>query len=86
MTKEPEEPEGGSAMEIGGKLVTPAQQWCCDELCALRSRKAKNGPTNIVRNLETLPTSRGARAWFRIVREAERSGGDPGNGDDREYP
>ena len=25
----------------------------------------------IVRNLETLPVSRGARAWYRLVREAE---------------
>ena len=35
------------------------------------SQKTKDGPKIIVRNLETLPASRGARAWYRLVREAE---------------
>ena len=58
-------------MEIGGEPLSGDQLWCCDELYALLSRKTKDGPKMIVRNLETLPISRGARAWYLIVREAE---------------
>ena len=56
---------------IGEEEVTEEQQRCCNELYALLSRKTKDGPKIIVRNLESLPKSRGARAWYRIVREAE---------------
>ena len=47
-------------MLIGEDPLSPGEQWCCEELYSL-----------VVRNLETLTTSRGARAWYRIVREAE---------------
>ena len=47
------------------------QQWCCEELYQLISLKTKEGPNMIVRNLEMLSVSRGARAWYRIVREAD---------------
>ena len=71
MTKEPEEPAEGAGMSIGGVPLTVGQQWCCDELYHLLSRKTKGGTQMVVRNLESLTVSRGARAWFRIVREAE---------------
>ncbi len=50
--------------------LTDGERWCCEELYALLSQKTKEGPMMSVRNLETLPVSRGARAWYRIVREA----------------
>ena len=71
MKEEPEEPAAGAVMALEGVQLTENQQWCCDELYHLFSRKTKDGPKMIVRNLESLITSRGARAWFRIVREAE---------------
>ena len=71
LTKEPEEPADGSALTIGEDSLTDGERWCCEELYLLLSQKTKEGPKMIVRNLETLPTSRGARAWYRIVREAE---------------
>ena len=58
-------------MTIGEEAMSLDQQWCCEELYALVSQKTKDGPMMIVRNLETLPVSRGARAWCRLVREAE---------------
>ena len=54
LKQEPEEPAEGSSMEIGGDPLSDDQQWCCDELYALLSRKTKDGPMMIVRNLETL--------------------------------
>lgn len=63
--------QNGTAMEIGVEPLSKEQEWCCDELYALLSRKTKDGTDMIVRSLETLPTSRGARAWYRIVRQAE---------------
>ena len=71
LTEEPEEPAEGTAMTIGGVELTPNQQWCSDELYNVRVRKTEHGPNMFVRNLETLTISRGARAWYRIVREAE---------------
>ena len=71
LTEEPEEPEEGTAMTIGGVELTPNQQWCCDELYHVLARKTEHGPKMFVRNLESLTKSRGARAWYRIVREAE---------------
>ena len=60
LTEEPEEPADGTAMTIGGVELTPNQQWCCDELYQLLARKIKAGPKMLVRNLESLTTSRGA--------------------------
>ena len=71
MKEDSEEPTDGAAMTLEGVQLTEDQQWCCDELYHLPSRKTKDGPKMIVRNLESLVASRGARAWFRIVREAE---------------
>ena len=71
MKEEPVEPEDGVDMTLAGEALTTNQKWCCDELYHLLSRKTKDGPNMIVRNLESLTASRGARAWFRIVREAE---------------
>ena len=71
MKEEPEEPAAGAVMTLEGKQLTEDQQWCLSELYHLLSRKTKDGPKMIVRNLESLVVSRGARAWFRIVREAE---------------
>jgi hypothetical protein len=71
LTEEPEEPEEGTGMSLGGVALTTNQQWCCDELYHLLARKTQDGPKMFVRNLESLTVSRGARAWYRIVREAE---------------
>ena len=58
-------------MVIGDDPLSEEQQWCCKELYALLAQKTKDGPKTIVQNVETLPVSRGARAWYRLVREAE---------------
>ena len=71
LKKEPEEPADGHPPKIGEDVMSIEQQWCCEELYALLAQKTKDGPKMIVRNLETLPASRGARAWYRLVREAE---------------
>ena len=71
LKKEPEEPEDGTPMKIDGEPLSEAQLWCCEEIYALLSQKTKDGPKMIVRNLETLPVSRGPRAWYRLVRDAE---------------
>ena len=72
MKEEPEEPTAGETlMKLEGEQLTEDQQWCLSELYHLLSRKTKDGPKMIVRNLESLAVSRGARAWYRIVREAE---------------
>jgi hypothetical protein len=62
LKKEPEEPAEGALMVIGEEPMTTEQQWGCEELYALLSQKTKDGPKIIVRNLETLLASRGARA------------------------
>ena len=71
LKKEPEEPADGTPLKLGEEVMSVEQHWCCEELYALLSQKTKDGPKIIVRNLETLPVSRGARAWYRLVREAE---------------
>ena len=72
MKEEPEEPTAGETlMKLEGEQLTEDQKGCLSELYHLLSRKTKDGPKIFVRNLETLTTSRGARAWYRIVREAE---------------
>lgn len=67
LTEEPEEPAEGTGMSLGGVALTTSQQWCCDQLYHLLSRKTKDRPKMLVRNLEPLTVSRGARALCRIV-------------------
>ncbi len=71
LKKQREEPADGRPPMIGEDVMSIEQQWCCEELYALLAQKTKDGPKIIVRNLETPPASRGARAWYRLVREAE---------------
>ena len=71
LAEEPEEPEEGTEMSLGGVALTTSEKWCCEELYHLLSRKTKGGPNMFVRNLESLVSSRGARALYRIVREAK---------------
>lgn len=70
LKKEPVEPAEGTPMRIGKGPLSTEHQWCCEKHYALLSQKTKDGAKMIVRNLETLPVSRGAGALFRLVREA----------------
>ena len=58
-------------MSLCGVELTTSEQWCSDQLYAFLTHKTRHTAFNIVRNMETLPKSKGIRAWYRIMHEAE---------------